>query len=246
MTKAILTIAFLGVSAISAQAATGPDAYFDKPVKTVRLPLPKDPDNPTAKTELTCVYYPHFVVKQIDLGEEGADQLSILPGAPACQRANIAGEIVIKADDWSGYLGGAKGKYVFFSAEDGWNGGQSFAMFSADGKKIFDDTVKGWSGIDITPTGAVLRYERVYQAKCSLANNDTTCWAKIKADTGIADAKAPDCMALYRAEQKRTPKEAKEVLTDPTVIDYPVTTTITGHDHKTAASGVALRCRPAD
>lgn len=247
MTKAFLTIAFLGMSALAAQAASGPDAYFDKPVKTTRLPLPKDPQNPDARAQLTCVYYPHFMVKQIDLGEEGAEQLSIVPGtAPACQRANAASEIVIKADDWSGYLGGAKGNYVFFSADDGLNNGMGFAVFTSDGKKVFDDTAKGWSAINITPSGIALSYERVYQAKCSLANNDATCWGKIKADTGITDVKTPDCMALYRAEQKRTPKEAKEVLTDPTVIDYAVTTTITGHDHKMVASGTALRCRPAD
>jgi hypothetical protein len=247
MMKTFFAIALLGVSAMAAQAATKPDAFYDKPVKTVRLPLPRDPQNPTDKTELTCVYYPHFMVKQIDLGEEGASQLSIVPGAaPACQRANIASEITIKSEDWSGYLGGAKGNYVFFTAEDGWNGGQGFALFTSDGKKLFDDTTKSWSAIDLAPTGATLRYVRVYQAKCSLASADAACWDTIKADTGITDAKAPDCMALYRAEQKRTPKEAKEVLTDPTVIDYAVTTTITGRDHKTVASGNALRCRPGD
>jgi hypothetical protein len=245
MIKAIFTLAILAAS--TAQAATAPDGFYDKPLKTVRLPLPKDPENPTARTQLTCVYYPHFMVKQIDLGEEGADQLSIVPGAaPACQRANVANEAVIKSDDWSGYLGGVKGNYVFFSSSDGWNGGMSFAMFTSNGKKVFEDTAKGWSAIDIASAGATLGYERVYQAKCSLANGDATCWDKIRTDTGITDAKAPDCMALYRAEQKRTPKEAKQVLTDPTVIDYQVTTTIIGRDHKTVASGAALRCRPAD
>src|SRR5690242_8062262 len=69
--------------------------FFDKPSNLVRLPLPADPDNPQAKPELSCAYYPRFMVKEVDLGEKGAEQLSIFPvaadqPAPACRRENAA------------------------------------------------------------------------------------------------------------------------------------------------------------
>ena len=158
-----------------------------------------------------------------------------------------ANEKVISSDDWTGYFNGVKGNYIFFDAEDGWNDGMGFAVFSPDAKKIFDDTSKKWIAIDTAPGGLTLHYERTYEAKCSLQSGDASCWPKIKAETGLTDATPPDCAALYVKEQKRTPKLAKEVLTDPTVIEYEVSVALTGHDHKTtAANGKALRCRPAD
>jgi len=130
------------IAAVPARAA--PSVLFDKPVKVVRHALPHDPDNPQAKAELRCSYYPHFMVKEIDLGEPGADQLSILPIAAGksrdCKRANASDEIVVK--EWSGYLGGVKGEYIFWDADDGWNGGLGFAVTTADGKKLFDDVAK--------------------------------------------------------------------------------------------------------
>src|SRR5579863_5177001 len=104
---------FAGAALVSlGSAGAAAPSLFDKPVKTVKQALPKDKDNPQAKPALICSYYPHFMVKQIDLGGPGADQLSILPiaagaTAPPCKRDNVAGEIVLQ--DWSGYLKGVKG-----------------------------------------------------------------------------------------------------------------------------------------
>ena len=226
----------------NAEAATA----FDKPLKTIHVPLPKDPDNPQAKTEVACFVYPHFMVKQIDLGEEGADQLSIIPSATrACQKKNFADEKIIPAKDWSGYFSGVKGDFVVFDADDGWNDGLGFAVFDPAAKKLFEDVQKKWIAIDTSPSALKLHYVRVYGAKCSLMS-DKTCWQQIERDTGLTGT-APDCTALYRAEQKRTPKFAKEDLADPTVIDYEVTATIDAHGHKLVpVTGKALRCRPAE
>jgi hypothetical protein len=166
---------------------------------------------------------------------------------PACRKDNGANEKIVSADDWTGYFDGVKGSYVFFDADDGWNDGMGFAVFTPAAKKIYDDVAKRWSSAEITPTGVALHYERVFGAKCSLQVDQAACWDKIKQATGLADATPPDCKAAYVKEQKRVPKFAKQTLSDPTVIDYEVLVTIDGTTHKTTpVTGKALRCRPAD
>ena len=237
-------------------ATSGPSAaanLFDTPAKTLRLPLAADPANPTDKVHLSCFYFPHFMVKEVDLGELGAEQLSFIPIAagqkkPVCIRENAPAEKVISPDDWSGYFWGVKGNYVFFSAGDGWNDGMGFAVFdTADAKKIFEDAAKTWRSIQVTASGLTLRYRRVYEAACSLLTDETGCWKQIQQDTGIATAKAPDCTAAYAAEQKRTPSFATQVLGDPTVFDYDVTVAIIIEAVKSLPdSGKILNCRPAE
>ena len=227
-------------------------SLFDQPVKVVRVPLPADPENPQAKARVSCFYFPHFMVKEIDLGEKGSEQLSLVPLAGAqdkagCRRENSPSEKVLA--DWDGYFEGVKGGYVFFTADDGWNDGMGFAIFSgADGTKLFEDvTKKGLRAIAATPSGLSLRYERVFGASCSLADDKAGCWEKIKQDTSLAGASPPDCIAAYRREQKRVPEFAQQTLKDPTIIDYEVTVAIEGAASTIApVSGKALRCRPAE
>jgi hypothetical protein len=241
--------AWLASSSGTAAAAT---ALYDKPAKVQHLPLPSDPQNPQAKTELSCIYFRHFMVKEVDLGEKGADQLSILPLAaglpmPVCRRENAADEKVVSPNDWSGYFDGVKGSYVFFSADDGWNDGMGFAVFAAaDAKKLFDDVAKKWRSIALTPSGIAMRYERVYGATCSLQADRAGCWRKIKQDTGLEGA-APDCTAAYKLEEKRTPTMVQSVIDDPTVIDYEAVASIDASGVKIApVTGKAMACRPSE
>ncbi len=244
-------IALVGLAGFAgASAAAG---LFDAPGKLVRLPLAADPANPQAKAQLSCFYYPHFMVKEVDLGELGSEQLSIIPIAsgqkkPACRRENAPEEKIVSPDNWSGYFWGVKGGYVFFSAEDGWNGGMGFAVFTAvDVKKILEDAAKTWRSIQLIPAGGItMRYQRVYEAACSLLADGETCWQQIEQDTALSAA-APDCTATYAAEQARTPAFATQVLGDPTVFDYDVSVAIVaGAVKKTPVSNKVLNCRPAD
>jgi hypothetical protein len=143
------------IVALAAAPALASDTspFLDKPLKIVRVPLPRDPDNPPAKPELSCSYYPHFAVKQVDLGELGADQLSILADGSLCRRENAANEKIISAKDWTGYFEGVKGDYIFFTAEDGWNDGLGFAVFTAGARKLFEDVAKKMGGRRIAPVG---------------------------------------------------------------------------------------------
>lgn len=221
--------------------AGGASPLFDKPLHETHTPLPLDPDNPQSKPMLSCFYYQDFMVKQVDLGEEGAEQLSILhvqkgQTDPPCSRANAKDEIVIDSKTWSGYFEGVKGDFVFFHAEDGFNDGLSFAVFNGwDGYKLFEDAAKldksviAFAEIKLLidpksdPETAIrLRYRRVYVAQCSLRADEKDCWKNIQQITGLTEAMPPSCEAAYEAEKKRLPKYANMVDTYPSNITYEV------------------------
>jgi hypothetical protein len=243
--------AALIVLAGPAGAAVAP-SQFDRPLRIERVALPRDADNPQAKPQVTCYRYRDFLVKEVDLGEVGADQLSILPGAPPsyrCQRQNAVGERVIPGAQWTGYFAGAKGGFVVFNAEDGWQDGLGFAVFdAASGAKRLDDAAKGgFSAIEASPGRLKLRYVRVYAAKCSLRADAHGCWRRIRAATGLTGQRPPDCAAAYAREARRRPKFAAKVRTDPTVIDYEAVAQISATGAKIRPlSGRALACRPSE
>ena len=245
----ILLCALLPASAVAKDKDAA--GLFDKPAKVAKVPLPADPLNPQAKPVVTCSYFKDFAVKEINRGEVGAE-LSIIPlsgGGEAykCREAAAPGEIATK--DWSGYFKGAKGAYVFFSADDGQNGGMGFAIIrGADGKKLFDDTAMNLHAVDVKPSGLVLRYTRVYEAGCSMYADPAGCWAKVREATGLTQANAPDCAAQYKAEEKRmkgTPNQAK-VAAIPSVVDYEAVTTLEAEQVKISAAQGKVACRLPD
>jgi hypothetical protein len=237
------------LAAAQAMAAPSP---FDRPLRVVRVPLPRDADNPSARARVSCFYFPRFMVKEVDLGEVGAEQLSIVPApdqsrAPVCQRANRPGEHVVPMTAWSGYFDGVKADYIVFSAGDGWNGGMGFAVFDArTGAKLFDDAAKGeFRAMVAAPDSLTLRYRRVFAAKCSVAAS-ASCWKQIEADTGLSAA-PPPCAAAYAHEARRTPKLAKEVRNDPTVVEYDIVATVGAPNLAIRpATGRAAACAPAE
>ncbi len=238
--KILLTGVMLG-SYISMAWAGDASPVFDKPSHETHTPLALDPRNPHAKPMLSCFYYPHFMVKQIDLGEKGAEQLSILPAIkdraePPCLRVKAKDEMVIDPKTWSGYFEGVKGDFVFFVADDGLNGGLGFAVYSGtDGAKLFDDVAKsGERAIRFTTlaeqidpdidsgTFLKLTYRRVYPAKCSLRDDEKDCWKSIQEVIGLTDAATPNCAVAYETEKKRAPKFADNVDSYDSVIAYEV------------------------
>ncbi len=222
---------------------------FDKPLDKQVVKLPADPDNPTAKAKRSCFVYPGFMVKEVDLGEVGADELSITPLSKGGQKplcgAKTADEIVIKGDDWLGYFEGVKGDFVFFTAEDGVNGGMPFAVFSGrNGKKLFEESAgtELFRSIVLSGDGMTMRYRRVFKSSCSLYADPKECWRKIVAVTLLADASKPDCNSAYEKEMKRTPKFAKEIPATPTIIGYNVEARYAGGKLRFTPQGGRVEC----
>jgi hypothetical protein len=239
--KAIVLSGLSLCPALSLASAKDSSSLFDKPIREVRTPLPRDPDNPQSKPMLSCFYYSHFMIKQIDLGEIGAQQISILyiqkgHEQPPCRRPNAKDEKVLDPKAWDGYFKGVKGDVIFLDAADGVNGGQGFAVINvSDGAKVFDDVAKSemsaielisptaQSDPNINPNTAIkLSYTRVYQAPCSLRADEKNCWLTIKQITGLTEQAPPDCAAWYEAEEKRLPDRKRESASDPSVITYDV------------------------
>ncbi|EJT07089.1 hypothetical protein [Rhizobium sp. CCGE 510] len=221
--KRMVTASVIAAAFVSWAAASENAGPFDKPIKLDVVALPKDELNPDAKPKITCSRYPAFMVKEVDLGEVGAEKLALLAADAPCERAG-ARERVIE-DDTAGYLMGVRGGFVFFRAADGWNGGLPFVVYdAATGERLLDDSLDGdnFAAISSGKGELTLEFPRVYTASCSLYLEGTACARTITADTGLSPQRLPDCTAAYKAEIKRSPDHASEIEKLSSVIVYPV------------------------
>lgn len=222
---------------------------FDQPVAVDNLDLPPSKDNPDAKPAVNCYRYKGFMVKEVDLGEVGAEKLAILPENAKCEREDATEKKV--TDPVAGYFLGVKGNLVFFQAPDGFNGGMPYVVIDTKSmKKLFEDSFESadFEKIDDQGGKLVLDYVRTYSADCSLYLDGTACAQKIKKETGLGTASAPlpDCSAAYDAEKKRTPDYAKEIEQLPSVISYPVTLTFDGASATYTPRAGETACRVPD
>jgi hypothetical protein len=188
---------------------------FDRPLQTRRVVIGPSPSTHGEKKEVCCYTFAHVMVKEIDAGEIGDEQISLLPIAspadrPPCQAKNVASEVVIPTESWSGYFHGATDDYVFLSAEDGVNGGLGFSVYrGADPASLFQDSVKfehdhvRFQSIAGEAGGLRLRYTRAYTGPCSVQTEGAACWARIADATHLPSTPSPDCAAGYlRAKQE--------------------------------------------
>jgi hypothetical protein len=249
------------------------ESLFDHPLKTQNVRLKADPLNPHAKRVVSCFTYPQFVVKQVDLGEVGADRLSIIPAVPGkpapCRREKQRNEYVIPGDTWSGYFDGVKSNFAFFNAADGTNGGLGFMVFRVSNKrKLFEDTAeKGIRSLEIRDGSLKLRYQRVFAAKCSVVTAGVACRDAIVKKTGVAGASLSSCANGYQAAKEEMAKmrcniqsvkdracfdkELKHINEQkwdeaPTVIAYEVEVSLGGASSLVKSHSDALACRPSD
>ena len=190
-------------------------AGFDKPLSKRTVELGPSTASPQNRAKVTCYWFAHFMVKEVDLGEKGASRLAIVHGnkksVPDCSRLREKGEIAINPDDWSGYFKGVKGNLVFFDADDGWNGGIGFAVYDAKtGKKIFEDVALGDLEFSDTPpktsdAETTVRYIRLVDGGCILPREEAACWDKIRQRFALTSG-APDCKAGYETSAQALAK----------------------------------------
>ncbi|MFS8148063.1 hypothetical protein [Rhizobium sp. BR 249] len=234
----VIMAAFVSLAGASENAAV-----FDKPVKVDVVALPKDELNPGAKPKISCSRYPGFMVKEVDLGDVGAEKLALLTADAPCERADERERVV--EDDTAGYFMGASGGFVFFRAADGWNGGQPFVVYDATtGERLLNDSLDrdDFAAIRSGKGELTLDFRRVYTASCSLYLEGTVCAKAIAADTGLLPEQLPDCAAAYKAEMKRSPDYAKEIEKLPSVIVYPVELIYAAGDTARRPTGGATAC----
>lgn len=227
-------------AALAQFSASASSPAFDAPLRQRIVNLGPSPYGGHVK--LTCAYYPGFMVKQLDVGAEGAAWFGIIPeraGHPAlCSKAHPAAEKTISGKEWCGYLQGVKGHYVFFSACNAYNGAQDFAIYDGrTGKKIFEDSaVDSGSGEVTLAQGSdgslLLHYARVVVFDCTLPTDRSGCWSTIATRLGLENASAPTCIA-YEKQMKGS------------VIAYPVEVALTAAPAARAVPG-EIRCWPPE
>ena len=244
---------------------------FDKPLVKKTIDLGLSQSNPKSHAKVTCYFYSGFMVKEVDLGEKGADRLSIVPtakGTPlTCTRARSKSEKVIDHKEWSGYFKGAKNNLVFFDADDGVNGGVAFAIYDAKtATRIFEDSASGPLEFSTSPDQQLsLHYLRVLDAECAVPKEKASCWERIKQKIGPDDFPMPDCEKGYEenaqnlakgrcdAQNPREPdclskelKLVREQWSDASsIISYPVIVTLGINPIIKPVAG-AVKCWPAD
>jgi membrane-bound inhibitor of C-type lysozyme len=196
--------------------------------------------------KLTCLRYPNFALKQLDLGEKGAAGLFIAPSEGPCKLDPAVDRKI--SDERAGYLWGAVGPYAFFRGADGWNGGMPFVVYDARSlAPVLDDVVAdSFDQLTLADDVLTLRYRRTYAADCSLIAQGDGCAASIRKALGLAaDRAMPDCRSAYRPAIDADPNAAKEIEAWPSVIDYPVERTLSAKGTSVVAVDGDLTCRPA-
>lgn len=214
---------------------------FDTPLRARTIVLGRSPYS-NGQRRLTCDYFPSFMVKQLDLGNEGAEWIGIVPAHPGhlplCTRARTAGEKLINGRDWCGYFQGAKQHFIFLSACGAYNGGQDFAVYDArTGLRVFEDTAvdSAAGGLQFAraPDGSILlRYLRVAVFGCTLPREQAACWSQIQSKLGLQNAAAPVCLAY---EKQMTGS----------VISYPVEVALSSKPQLRPVPG-QIRCWPPE
>lgn len=221
---------------------------FDAPIGVDNTDLPPDTVNPDAKPVVNCYRFKGFMIKEVDLGEVGADKIAVLPETAACEKDSKDEKAI--ADDMAGYFLGTKGSLLFLQAPDGFNGGVPFVVYDTKTMKaLFYDSFEGadFKAINVDGDKVTLQYRRNYTASCSLYLDGGNCPAEIRKEAGLADIlKLPDCGPSYDAEKKRTPDFAKEIEKLPSVISYEAELTFDGKDTVIKPLPGDITCRPVD
>jgi hypothetical protein len=264
---AVIRLLFIVLALVSLSGADS----FDKPLAKKTIDLGSSRSSPGRHAKVTCYFFSHFMVKEVDLGEKGADRLSIVPitkgTTSGCTRAQGRSEKVINPKEWTGYFKGVKNDFVFFDADDGVNGGVGFAVYDAQtGKKIFEDSASGPLEFSAAPDQQLsLRYTRVLDGECAVPKEKTSCWDRIQQKIGPENIPMPDCekgyeesaqsMAKGRCEAQRDKdvdclgkelKLAREQWSDASsIIAYPVAVVLGPQPVMKPVAG-AVRCWPAD
>jgi hypothetical protein len=164
---------------------------------------------------ITCAHYATFSVREVDLGDVGAEVLAIAPREPkrplpACTRERMPGEVSVTggAENFFGYFEGARGPYVLFRSEERRAGALGFAVYDgATGQRVFTDAAVGPVRLLGGGGHVGLAFQRFSIASCSPLAGGDACWQRIRAELGVGDP-PPDCAGAYKEANELAAKEA--------------------------------------
>lgn len=266
---------FMQVSEIFAAAMTPTKSKssrgFETAIATKRVDLGKSEQRPDFEAYLQCHYFSRVIVKVIDRGQKGADQISFINTLDSktelpCRVETEADEFVIPSegsDGWKGYFMGVKNELVLLRAADSSNGAIGFTVFdSSTRKKVFEDRAENAvSVVKKNKKLEVLTYRRVYVASCSIPDVMGVCEKEVRKATGLSEKLGAKCEQGYQksidrdAAARCAEDKSKECLSRegnalantwkvPSVISYPVEVSL-GDFELTLARGKA-NCWPGE
>ncbi len=196
--------------------------FSDKALKKVVVDLGPSsylPDPSSPHSVLTCIFFPNFMVKEIDNPwVKGTVLTAIVPissdAQPTCTQSHAAQEQYLEgeASSWWGFWG-AKGNLLFFMGADGTNGGMPVLIYDFSArKKVFEDFAElsyaprrwkrnpeasAFGGLKVItfPDGQLsLRYRRVLGTDCDLRRKqEAACWQDIRAKLDLKTVQMPVC-----------------------------------------------------
>jgi hypothetical protein len=212
---------------------------FDNAIRESVVDLGISPyyaDSSKRHGQLRCHYFPTFLVKELDWGQEGDDWISIARNDPAhlapCNQESRPAEAFHRKGDE--YFDGVNGSYVFLGAADCFDRGCPFRVLdAASGSELFKDQTrlspKGIiAGIQFLKRGdhLVMRYPTIFAAECSLLQKESECWNQILSSTGLKVQPAPKCIGYSGFNRKEG--YGTDDLSDPSVVSFEVEVTIPG------------------
>jgi hypothetical protein len=231
---------------------------FDKPVRKTVVNLGRSPylmPNDPARIQLSCYYYPDFVIKELsNPGLKGVRWVTMTPaikgGLPTCRLAHASTERFVAKEWWA--FEGVKGSLLFLEAADGDdNGGMPFRIIdSKTGKKIFEDSA-WWNGhLEFMPApdgNMSLRYLRVVGGDCSIPKDGTSCWSKFRRRYGLTSATVPECTGYRHGGDKESGVSDEGLpphdINTASAIAYPVLVKLFPQPSIKAVSG-PVKCTP--
>jgi hypothetical protein len=188
---------------------------FEKAADTKTVKLDPAATEPGSSKEVRCFYFSHVLVKEIDEGEIGDQQISYMilgPGQaiPDCAEKPIAGEKKLRSDE--SYFWGTAADRLFLVDADGANGTIGFRVYDPQSsRELFHDTIKLDSRLrEITADAGKLHlsYTRAVTGSCSVVTGGETCWRAITGKMQMPETAPPDCRAGYDAAMRRQVEEA--------------------------------------
>ena len=210
--------AFLMLAAALPVAAANYDGAppFEKAADTRTVKLQPAATDPGSSKEVRCFYFPSVMVKEIDEGEIGDQQISYIllgPGQtiPDCAEKAIAGERKLPAEE--SYFWGVAADSLFLIDADSANRTIGFRIYEPQSsRELFHDTIKLDSRLrDATMKTGKLRlsYTRAVTGYCSVVTGGETCWRAIAGKMQMPETPPPpDCSAGYEAALRRLAEEA--------------------------------------
>jgi hypothetical protein len=226
---------------------------FDKPLQKRVVDFGPSPYVSGYRIKLTCYFFAEFMVEEFDEGQKGAEWLAILPNdgthPPTCTQPQPSEQTVYKPD-WNGYFRAVKGRFVFFDAADGTDGGMSFGVYdSRTGKRVFKDSTYDTQIFRIkaapsmfnqlrvkgAPDGQLtLKYLRVVGTECDLHSEALHCWPQVRTQFDIKTTQVPACSG-YKGIPTRWPS----------AIAYPVEVSLLPEPTRKTIAG-PVKCWPVD